>query len=149
MVEIAGCPDISPVLEAALLTFCMARFGRMTEQPHLVSQSLPLYTECLGELRTALARPSTRLHDHTLAACMLLSLYEFYECPGNAVEAYRAHVDGAMHLMRLRGPTAHTEGLAQSLFVAIRLHVVSLLETQPSPCLIALPSSNRVSRTPA
>jgi hypothetical protein len=111
-----------PALENALLAVCMARLGRMDDNPDMVGNSLTFYTSALKELRNSFKTEEGRLHDHTLAAVMSLTMYEFTECPERKVNGYFAHVDGAMELLRLRGPDAHTEGMAHSVFFGLRIH---------------------------
>lgn len=126
LLQLPDIPNVSPAMEYALLAVCTARIGRMDGSMELVHRSLSLYTESLRELQRAVLDPATRYDDQTLATCMILSMYEFTECPSRAVHGYNTHFVGAMNLLRLRGPNAHVSGLAHAIFFAIRVHSVSI-----------------------
>ncbi len=125
LLHIPTLSDISPALESSLLAVCTARLGRENGQEDLAARSLTLYTESLRELHRAVLNPDTRCHGHTLAACMALTMYEMSECPGKEISGYHAHISGALHLLRIRGPSAHKDGIGHSVFSSLRLHGVS------------------------
>lgn len=62
--------------------------------------------------------------DETLAACLVLSLYELLECPDNGADAYQNHCQGYLSLVKARGMDAHTDGIGHDLFVGVRLQGV-------------------------
>lgn len=120
-------PDIAvltPAMEYAILALSTAAFER---DGALEGQSLKLYTRGLYELQKAIDNSKTRLDDQTLAACVLLGMFEFAECPGRTVSAYMRHYQGAMALLQLRGPEQHMGGLAHDVFQVLRMHTVSQL----------------------
>ena len=127
LLQALSLPTMEPALEQALLATSMAAVGRRQGQQALMYQSLQLYTSSLHELRRAVFNTDTPGNDQTLAACMVLTMYEFTECPDKAVYGYVSHYLGAMKLLQLRGPDLPSSGLAYSVFHSLRLHSVSRL----------------------
>lgn len=99
----------------------------MNNDPVLVAQCRSLYVESLKQLQNALTNPRTRFSDETLGACLALSLYELTEPGAGMPSAYRAHINGAITLLRMRGPDANISPLGHSLFLDLRSHEVRLL----------------------
>ncbi|KAK0751623.1 hypothetical protein B0T18DRAFT_426240 [Schizothecium vesticola] len=124
MVRIMSLAELTPGLEDSLLAACTARLGRQTNRPALVRESRQLYAKGLAAMRRDVNRKSTRANEQNLAACLALMLYEVSECPGDSPDGYLVHYQGAMELMRIRGPVAHQSGLAHSVFQLLRLHGV-------------------------
>jgi len=124
LLQVLSLPTLEPALEQALLAASMAAMGRRHGQQALLYQSLEVYTSCLSELRRAVPRTDAVGSDQALAACMVLAMYEFNECPGKAVSGYVCHYGGAMKLLQLRGPDIPPSGLAFSVFHALRIHSV-------------------------
>ncbi|KAH8887208.1 hypothetical protein GQ53DRAFT_726641 [Thozetella sp. PMI_491] len=122
LLHLPDLPDISPTLETALLAVCSARLGTADGHSDLAAQSLTLYTQALQEVRVAVLDPATRHHEQTLAACMSLTLYEMWECPGKGIRGYLAHIEGALELLQSRGADAHESGIAHAVFCSLRLH---------------------------
>ncbi|EXL52601.1 hypothetical protein FOCG_08391 [Fusarium oxysporum f. sp. radicis-lycopersici 26381] len=115
-------PDVAvltPAMEYAILALSTAAFDK---DGALGGQSLKLYTRGLYELQKAIDDPKMRSDDQTLAACVLLGMFEFSECPGRTVSAYMRHYQGAMALLQLRGPKQHISGLAHDVFQVLRMH---------------------------
>lgn len=124
MLEVLRLPSLSPALENATLALCAARIGRHDKQVSLVHQSLSLYTQGLHEFSKDVGRASSCQDEQTLAACMVMMMYEVLECPGGTPDGYQAHYNGTIRLLQMRGPQAHTTGLAHSVFQSLRVHSV-------------------------
>lgn len=75
-------------------------------------------------MQKALWSDTLRYEDETLAACLVLSLYELMECPDNGDGAYQSHSRGYLSLVKARGMDAHTNGIGHDLFVGARLQGV-------------------------
>lgn len=93
----------------------------------LLFKSKELYASGLGELQRDLWNPKSMYRDETLAACMSLALYELMECPGKDINAYASHQGGLARLVQLRGPEAHTDGIAHNMFLAFRVQTVGFV----------------------
>jgi hypothetical protein len=118
---------MDPALENALLALCSAQVGHHTGKPGMVYESLNLYTTGLKGLREAVMKPSTRHNEQNVAAAVALLMYEMIQCPGRRWDGYKSHLEGAMHLLRLRGPESYRSELAFSVFRVIRTHSVSCI----------------------
>ncbi|CAK7238393.1 hypothetical protein SEUCBS140593_010641 [Sporothrix eucalyptigena] len=103
-----------------MLALCTTKVGGVHGQRDLACRGRDLYTRSLRELRLAVLDPLARLDDQTLAATLLLAMYEFTECPGQEVHGFQAHLGGGLNLLRLRGAAAHTAGLGHALLFGIR-----------------------------
>ncbi len=119
--ELADLPIKPPVLSTAILCLSTARLAKKKADQSLTQESLVLYTNGLWQVQKALWDPEQMYSDATLAACLLLSLYELYECPAGDKGGYISHCDGCARLVQMRGPLRHTEGLGHTLFLAFRM----------------------------
>jgi hypothetical protein len=108
-----------------MLAISLSKVGKVNGDPNLGKESLRHYVRGLRELQAALDNPSQVYTDETLAACLLLGMYELIECPDGNVKAYASHNDGCARLIQLRGPQAFQSGISHSLFIAIRSQCVS------------------------
>ena len=107
------------------MAFCTARISQRHGDAALERQSLSLYTKGLRALQRAIDSPASRPDEQNIAACMALIMYEFGACPGGGVAVYMQHYKGAMRLMEMRGPEAHSKGLALGVLQILRVHTVS------------------------
>ncbi|RLL94673.1 hypothetical protein CFD26_102689 [Aspergillus turcosus] len=117
-------PDIptrSKVLQFSTLAISSAALGRRFHDGALIQQSLKAYTLGLREMQKALWSDTLRYEDETLAACLVLSLYELMECPDNGDGAYQSHCKGYLSLVKARGMDAHIDGIGHDLFMGVRL----------------------------
>ncbi|KAK0719102.1 hypothetical protein B0H67DRAFT_147634 [Lasiosphaeris hirsuta] len=126
MVRIMNLSELTPSLEDSLLAACTARLGRHLNHAALVRESQRLYAKGLSAMRRDVNRLKSTwvANEQNLAACLALMLYEISECPAGSPDGYKVHYQGAMELMRIRGPVAHQSGLAHSVFQIMRLHSV-------------------------
>jgi hypothetical protein len=128
---IADIPFIktpSKALEISAYAVALARLGSHMDDQLLIQESLSLYTHGLKLLQKALWDPELMYNDETLAACMLLALYEVFECPSETKAGYITHYNGCARLVQLRGPQAHAQGLGHSVFLGFRFMGVSITE---------------------
>ena len=106
------------------MALCVAKIGDYNHDKRLSYEGLRLYSRALFELQKALADPELIYHDHTLAACSLLSQFEISQCPQDSVRAYLQHMEGCEKLVQMRGPERHVEGLGHKLFLLFRVQAV-------------------------
>lgn len=125
VIDTLRLPSLSPALENASLAVCAARLGKRDDKPALVHKSLSLYTQSLREFQKEVAVAASRRSDQTLAACMMMLMYEVSECPGRTPDAYQCHYNAVMKLLELRGPEGHRSGLPHSVLQSLRVHAVS------------------------
>jgi hypothetical protein len=128
-------------LETSAYALSLARLSASMNNPDMIQESLNLYTQGLRHLQKALWDPKLMCHDETLAACVLLSMYEVFRCPNNSGAAYSAHHNGCARLIQLRGPMAHIDGLGHSIFQWFRYVGVSASSLFHNSILMILDSS--------
>jgi hypothetical protein len=120
-------PTPTKALETSTLAICIAKLGRLNDDPMLVRESLRLYTQGLSELQSALWDPNLMYKDETLGACMALAMYELIECPAKTRFGYASHQNGCARLVQLRGAEAHKSGLGHQIFLTFRLQEVCIV----------------------
>jgi hypothetical protein len=118
-------PEVSrptKALEIAALALCTSRLSYSTSEKNVVlaHSGRKLYLQGIQAVQSALLNPKLMYKDETLAACMLLAMFEVFECPAGSRGGYFSHCDGVSTLIRLRGPEAHQEGMAYAIFAAYR-----------------------------
>lgn len=129
--ELAMVAEKPPVLVTSMLCMSMSWLGKAQGDESLRHTALSLYTKGLKELQQSLWDPQQMYSDATLAACLLLGIYELYACPGGDRRGYISHCSGCERLVQLRGPEAHREGLGHALFLAFRVQgICTALEVQ-------------------
>ena len=117
-------PTLDPPLEQALLAISASRVGRRNLDDRIIQQSLFSYIIGMSKLRKALRDPKSMLSVQTMAACTMLHMYEYRECPGRSTNALQLHYNAAMSLLERRGPEAHRVGLAHEVFRFLRISTV-------------------------
>ncbi|KAH8659327.1 hypothetical protein BGZ60DRAFT_415048 [Tricladium varicosporioides] len=115
---VSTLPEITTALESSILSICIAKLGRVNNDPHLVRESLKFYTQGLWELQKALWDEKLMYKDETAAACMALIIYEVLECPEKSLKGCVSHMKGCNRLFELRGPRAYGKEFGHQLFVA-------------------------------
>jgi hypothetical protein len=124
MTFIPSIPSPTKTLETAAQAIALARLSVSLDAPEIRRESMKQYTQSLHHLQRALSH--SICGDEILGACMLLAMYEVFECPSNSKVAYHSHFHGCAKLIQLRGPTAYIEGFGHSLFQGFRLMGVSI-----------------------
>ncbi|KAF2432966.1 hypothetical protein EJ08DRAFT_732035 [Tothia fuscella] len=122
------CP--SKALEKAGHAVSLARLGAATGCQQMQKENLELYTQALQSTQRALWDSKQVYSDEVLEACMFLAVYEVFECPNGTREAFLSHHNGCAKLIRMRGPSAFSDGFAHSIFQGFRL--ISSLEALQS-----------------
>ncbi len=112
--------NFTPSLEATSLAVCTAKLGRMNGDKLLVHESLKFYIQGLWELQRALRDPKMAYKEETLAACLLLIVYEVTECPSRNIAGMMAHTKGCAQLFKARGPDAYSSQFGHKLFISFR-----------------------------
>lgn len=102
-------------LQKATLALSLRNFANRHAVTDLTSKITEAYSEALKSTNQALADQYLAKHDGTLAAVFLLSLYESL-APRAVRGSWKAHVHGALQLLRLRGPEQFSTSAGQQLF---------------------------------
>ena len=132
LLQLHGVEIKSSALEAAVTAFCAAQVGRTNDDADLVQRSRQIYVKGLELLQKDLVGAKTRLLDETLAASVALSLYELMmPREDGGTNGFVSHLDGAMTLLKLRGPAAVATPLGQCIFQELRVQAVSVAPHGP------------------
>jgi hypothetical protein len=86
-------PSPTKCLETAAYALSLARLGTSLHREDLVQESLKLYIEGLHRVQRALWNPKFMYSDETLGSCMLLAMYEVFQCPSGSRTAYMSHIE--------------------------------------------------------
>ncbi|EXJ86360.1 hypothetical protein A1O3_03311 [Capronia epimyces CBS 606.96] len=131
---------LNSALEVSAMALCVAKLSEVYDgDPTLQYESLRLYQRGLHQLQKALWDPELMYHEQTLAACIALATYELSQCPSNSKHGYISHTSGCERLMQLRGPEAHTEGLAHQIFVQFRVQSILYALDTKQPTFLSEP----------
>ena len=82
------------------------------------------YGIAIRRMKATIQDPVHSLTNETLAATMLFGLYETLACTRETIFAWSSHVDGAIALIKRRGPTAFDDPIFQRLFIAVRSQMI-------------------------
>lgn len=87
--------------------------------------ALASYTRALAATHKALQDPIVSKQDNTLAAILLLGLYENISARQLGMLAWGSHIEGAIQLVKARGKKQVKTRTGLSLFIAVRTQMVS------------------------
>lgn len=140
-------PHFRYAFEACSVASLNNRLGRKND---MEATALGSYTRALTATRKALRDPKMIKHDATLAAVLLLGLYETITANFLGTMAWGSHIDGAVQLLKSRNgeQVRSKEGL--DLFIAARTQMVSQLyflgKKKMNFCLLCQPRYGRIQR---
>lgn len=108
------------LLEPIVTALGLASLSLQTSRPELQKQAEKLYVEAIAHTNTALECKDLARNDDVLAAILLLSLFETLNLRANVgVDAWNTHMQGALALVALRGPTQFHSKFGLELFKQI------------------------------
>ncbi|KAK5995777.1 Transcription factor dbaG-like protein [Cladobotryum mycophilum] len=87
-------------------------------------RALQKYTQALSAVSTTLKNPGTRLQDATLAAVLLLGLFENVTAQQPGMFAWGSHIEGAIQLAESRGAEQLQSKIGITLFIAVRTQMI-------------------------
>jgi hypothetical protein len=93
-------------------------------------QAVGMYTKALSETFAALKDPVQATKDETLAAVILMGLYENMTARQIGTLAWGSHIEGAVEIAKARGLSQVRTKLGMQLFVAVRGQLVSTRATR-------------------
>ncbi|EFX00811.1 negative acting factor-like protein [Grosmannia clavigera kw1407] len=96
-------------------------------------EALAAYTRALATTHVALRNPDQACDDTTLAAVLLLSLFEIITAKQSGMSAWGSHVQGAIELVRSRGRNQPKTRTDLSLFIAVRTQMIMHSATSDKP----------------
>lgn len=92
---------------------------------HFEKQALGKYTKALSTTFAALRDPEVAKEDTTLAAVLLLGLFENITAKTMGMLAWGSHIEGAIQLAKARGRKQLRTKVGLNMFVAVRTQMVS------------------------
>ncbi|CVL13871.1 uncharacterized protein FPRN_15234 [Fusarium proliferatum] len=109
----------SPVMLAPALA--MLSYELM--EPSLMTLARKNYLTAIQNINAALSLPQQATNDSTLASVLLLALFEAIAFhPHDSLKNWTSHVDGAVQLIKLRGPRQFESALGRALFFDVSNH---------------------------
>lgn len=93
---------------------------------HFEKQALGKYTKALSTTFAALRDPEVAKEDATLAAVLLLGLFENITAKTMGMLAWGSHIEGAIQLAKARGRKQLQTKVGLNMFIAVRTQMVSL-----------------------
>lgn len=93
---------------------------------HFEKEAFGKYTKALSTTFAALQDPEVANEDATLAAVLLLGLFENITAKTMGMLAWGSHIEGAIQLAKTRGRKQLRTRVGLNMFIAVRTQMVSL-----------------------
>ncbi|KAJ5493549.1 hypothetical protein N7463_009636 [Penicillium fimorum] len=114
----------SPVLTTALAAVGLAALSNIRLSPRMMLQARKEYTTALSQTNYALRDPVLSKRDDTLAAVVLLGMFEVMTCSDDSfIDRWIQHMDGARNLIEHRGSEQLTRQEGLGLFTNLRAQI--------------------------
>lgn len=122
------CADMSDgtecALTVALRALALVRCSKLWNDDHLLERGRQTYGKALRVLQSELLDDRTKFSELVMAACRVLSTYEFLESTTDSVSGWITHVQGMERVVYLRGPARFRESLRSGALRGWRANVV-------------------------
>ncbi|ROT42725.1 hypothetical protein SODALDRAFT_269630 [Sodiomyces alkalinus F11] len=127
-------------LHHAFNACALASLGNRPNAPgsgsDLISRALGHYTKALSATHLALRDPELSKSDATLAAVLMLGLFENITAKKMGMFAWGSHIEGAIQLVKVRGRKQLRTRTGFLLFIAVRTQmIIHSLSTGTSPIM--------------
>ena len=113
-----------PALELSFLSVSAARIGHDFNDPRLLQEGWKAYCAGMRELHRALMDPKRLPTNEVLSASGMLAMYEVYEGVSPGFTAWMTHIQGASHILSIRGPEMCGSDTAYRLLLGQRIQEV-------------------------
>ncbi|OQE41193.1 hypothetical protein PENCOP_c005G05795 [Penicillium coprophilum] len=141
----------SPVL-TAMAAVGLAAMSNIRLSPRMMLQARKEYTAALSQTNHALRDPVLSKRDDTLAAVVLLSMFEIMACSDDSfIDRWIKHMDGAKEIIEHRGSDQLTRQEGLGLFTNLRAQIsISQIyqEKYSSPTMTQLTEDAKQYRDP-
>lgn len=105
-------------MSASILAASFASLSLKISDPKLMKQARVQYASALCQTNQALSSPKLAVEDSTLAAVLLLGLFEAIVFSGQqSMDSWNQHTLGSVELLRMRGSQQFETALGRKLFV--------------------------------
>ncbi|KAI1121820.1 hypothetical protein F5Y10DRAFT_255475 [Nemania abortiva] len=112
-------------VNTALDAVALAAFSNIRLSPRTMLRAQREYTAVLSRTNRALRDPILCKTDDTLAAVVLLGIYEVIACTDNSyIDRWVQHVDGAAKLIEIRGQDQLTRRAGLEMFTHLRTQII-------------------------
>ncbi|CAI7630891.1 unnamed protein product [Penicillium glandicola] len=142
----------SPVLTTALTAVGLAALSNIRLSPRMMLQARKEYTTALSQTNYALRDPVLSKGDDTLAAVVLLGMFEVMTCSDDSfIDRWIKHMDGAKKIIEHRGSEQLTRREGLGLFTNLRAQIsISQIyqEKYSSPTMTQLTEDAKQYRDP-
>ena len=125
------------LLRNATRTVTLAHMGRVHSSEKFAKQAHVFYAKTLNQLQQTLTDRELGLADETLAATVLLSMYEMIS--SEISTPWVKHAGGVTALLRLRGPERHRTGLGRQLLTTFNGWLVHYALEMDEACILEEP----------
>lgn len=116
---------VDNALAISLRCLALARCARSWKDDNFLQQSRTIYGKALMTLQAELNHDSTKYSEQVMAACRILSTYEFLESASDGVRGWITHLQGLERVVFLRGPSRFRSSLKSGALTDWRGNVVS------------------------
>ena len=127
----------SQLLRNATRTVSLAHVGRVQSSEKFAKEAHVFYAKTLYQLQQTLKDRDLGLADETLAATVLLSMYEMIS--SEISTPWVKHAGGVTALLRMRGPQRHRTGMAQQLLFTFTGWLVHYALEMDEACILEEP----------
>ncbi|KAK1251410.1 hypothetical protein MKX07_006889 [Trichoderma sp. CBMAI-0711] len=136
VVPLLRAEEVAPHFKAAFDACAMASYANAQGDQLLVERALRTHSKALGAINVALNNPDTIKQDSTLAAILLLGLFENITTRNLGMLAWGPHIRAAIQLVRKRGRKQLRTKIGVALFIAVRTQmIVHTLSTAKPPLM--------------
>ncbi|KAF2721700.1 hypothetical protein K431DRAFT_223660 [Polychaeton citri CBS 116435] len=123
--QYAFSPKADPMLNMAVRACGMAALDNAITVPQGRAWSRALYGQSLGMLNEALRDTVRCTTNETLIAVAMLSYFENLTCDSRqSIQSWKAHMNGAMQLLKLRGKQQFRNPIGRALFRESRAQIM-------------------------
>ncbi|EPE32306.1 Zn2/Cys6 DNA-binding protein [Glarea lozoyensis ATCC 20868] len=119
-----GSEQMSPAVKSAFSAVSLAAFGARPNSKSLLPKADTSYYTALKEINATLKNPRMATDDSTLAAILMLSTFEQIMAPRKSHEGWASHIDGAIALLKARGPESFQKPEGQETWNTVRALMV-------------------------
>ncbi|KAE8371599.1 hypothetical protein BDV26DRAFT_275767 [Aspergillus bertholletiae] len=116
----------SPLVMQSLVAVGLAGLSNIKKAPYLMTKATEEYTQALHLINIALKDEGQRKSDGTLAATMLLGMFEILACNAStSLQSWAQHIRGATALIEMRGAEQIKWIVGMRMFTHLRVQIIA------------------------
>ncbi|KAH6884244.1 hypothetical protein B0T10DRAFT_493804 [Thelonectria olida] len=122
--EMSTSSSAKGALSMAIHAAAFAALAVRNKNANYMKTARASYTQALVQTNTRLASPKDAILDHTLAAVLVLGLFEAISFSDQqSPESWTTHTNGAVQLLRLRGSRQFQSSVASQMFLQTMINI--------------------------